>query len=80
MVPIIKAAESNNNFNYSLVLSGNHINKKFGETISEAILDNIKNIIKLDITNNYREPANMAISISIVIKKLTQVIQKLKSC
>ena len=61
-----------------MILSGNHLEKRFGETQKEVIADNIKNLIKLDISNNYKQPANMAISISIVIKKLTDIIQKIK--
>ena len=39
--------------------------------------DKIKNIIKIDISNYFKGPANMAISVSKVIYKLTETIQKL---
>jgi len=78
ILPVVKELEQYRDINCSMILSGNHLEKKFGETINEVLADNIKNIIKLDISNNYKQPANMAISISIVIKKLTGVIQKIK--
>lgn len=78
LLPIIKEIENFRNLKYWMVLSGSHVDKKYGGTIKEAIHDKIQNIIKMDISNNYREPAKIAISVSKVISKLTIIIQKIK--
>ncbi len=77
-MPVIKACEKIDNIKYSLVLSGSHVLKKSILNDNEIKLDNLKNIIKLDISNNFKESAKMAISVSRVIKALTIVIQRIK--
>lgn len=63
---------------YSLIISGNHLNKKFGRTISEVEADDHKHIIKIDSSNQFSQPAKMAISISKIIYETTKIIQKIK--
>ena len=78
LLPVIKATDNFKNLKYWVVFTGSHIEKKYGETIKEAKSDKIKNIIKIDISNYFKGPANMAISVSKVIFKLTETIQKIK--
>ena len=78
LLPVIKACEKIDNLKYSVVLSGSHVRKKSILNNSEVKLDNLKNIIKLDISNNFKESAKMAVSVSIVIKELTIIIQRIK--
>ena len=78
LLPVIKACEKIDNIKYSLVLSGSHVVKKSILNDNEVKLDNLKNIIKLDISNNFKESAKMAVSVSRVIKELTIIIQRIK--
>ena len=76
-MPIIKKIRKNESFSYHLIVSGSHLDKNYGETINEIKQDNHKSIIKLNSGNNFTQPAFMAISISKVIQKITEIFLKI---
>ncbi len=77
-MPIIKKIRKNESFSYHLIVSGSHLDKNYGETINEIKQDNHKSIIKLNSGNNFTQPAFMAISISKVIQKITEIFLKIQ--
>ena len=65
----MQALKKSDIVDYFLLISGNHLDKRFGKTISEIIEDDHKNIIKINSYNRYSHPAQMAISVSKIISK-----------
>ena len=61
-----------------LMITGSHISKEFGETISEIKRDKIKNIIKKKILDDKFKEKNISKYLERSIKVTTQVINKLK--
>ena len=78
LFPVLQAVKKKKHLDYTLVISGSHLIRKYGSTIEEVNQDDHKNIIKVTSNNNFSEPGNMAVSISKIILKLTKVIQKIK--
>ncbi|MEC8100046.1 MAG: UDP-N-acetylglucosamine 2-epimerase, partial [Pseudomonadota bacterium] len=75
---VMQALKKSDIVDYFLLISGNHLDKRFGKTISEIIEDDHKNIIKINSYNRYSHPAQMAISVSKIISKITKLIDKLE--
>lgn len=79
--PILKSLQKSKKIKLYFIVSGSHLDKKFGKTINEALKENIKvkekfyiqNKTKNTITNEYT-PLN----ISEIIYKYTKILKKIK--
>ena len=74
----MKELQKFKNTDYYLILSGSHLEKKYGKTINEVLRDKHRNIFKVKSSNNFAQPARMAISVSKTIFELTKIIQNIK--
>ena len=76
--PIYEQLQNDNNFNFQLIVSGAHLDKKFGNSISEIKDDNIKiaNIIKITAKQSQIDYTTRAISE--VINGVSKVLKKVQ--
>jgi len=77
--PIIKAINENENLIYNLIVSGSHLEKKYGNTIQQILKDKlkIKARIKL-ISYDNRIKTYTSLIISEAIKKISLILNKIK--
>ena len=77
--PFIKKISSNKNFKTSLIVSGSHLDKNFGNSLEEIKKDNIKILAKIKIllkTDNLSDASNY---FSIIQGKINKVLNFSKS-
>ena len=75
---IILKLSSFKKINHKLIVTGTHLEKKFGETINEINRLKIKNIIKIPIKMQETSSANSSIIASKLILKLNELFKKEK--
>ena len=61
-----------------LMVTGSHLSKEFGETISEIKKDKIKNVIRKKILDNKFQAINISNYIQRAINETSDVLKKLK--
>ena len=77
--PIIKAISEHKKLDYRLIVSGSHLEKKFGETISQIQKDKLKITAKIQLTNIFnKNPTYTANRIAETILKMSKVLRKIK--
>lgn len=75
--PFIKKFSSNNKFKVDFIISGSHLNKKFGRSFDEIKLDKIKSIHKIIISLNTNRLINTVKYFNLLQKRLSKVINKI---
>lgn len=78
LLPILNAISNHPKLEYSLIVSGAHLEEKYGRTINEIKADGFKisHQIKLDIRNNNLKNTPEAIGLG--INSISQVLKKMK--
>lgn len=77
--PIIREISKNNNLSYHLIVSGSHLEKKFGETIKQIKLDKLKIGSLIKLTDNQSKNVDYTSNrISESIYKISKVLKKIK--
>lgn len=77
-LPIIKAIDNHPDLDYSLIVSGAHLEKKYGETVNEIKKDGFKvsHEIKLDLKNDFLNNTPEAIGFGIT--EIAKALKKIK--
>ncbi len=78
MKNIILASNINKKIETSLIVTGSHLSKKFGNTFNEIRYDKIKNVHKIKINYNLKNLDKTNEYISILIKKTDKILKKIK--
>jgi len=77
MLPLSKKFSFNKKINFKIILTGQHLNKKFGNTYKIVSRDlNNKDIIKINIKQKNSSPKERLLSINLLVKKLTNLFFK----
>jgi UDP-hydrolysing UDP-N-acetyl-D-glucosamine 2-epimerase len=77
--PIIKAISEHKKLDYRLIVSGSHLEKKFGETISQIKKDKLKISAKIKLKNFSNENSTYtSFRIAETIFKMSKVLRKIK--
>ena len=66
------------NFNTKLIVSGSHLSRKFGNTISDIIADKIKPSCLIKINEKFNSSNDISNSLSLIIKKSNLYLEKNK--
>ena len=74
--PLIKKVQTLKKYNCDLIVTGTHLSKDFGNTISEIKKDNIKNIIKIKILGKSLNDHNICEYMSKGLVKFSNYIKK----
>lgn len=77
--PIIKKLNSSKKINCKFIVSGSHLDKNFGKTITEIKTDGIKVYSTLTVPDfDQKKYSFTPISISYIIKKVSELLEKIK--
>ncbi len=77
MLPLSKKFLSNKKISYKVIITGQHLNKKFGNTYKIAENDlGSKNIIKIDLKQKNSTSKERLVSMNLLINKLTKLLIK----
>ena len=77
--PFIKIFASNNKFNIGLIVSGSHLDKKFGNTLNEIKKDNIKILSKIKVTLRTNSLIDTAEYSNLLQKEINKELRKIKA-
>lgn len=75
---IITTCNQNKKINLSLIVTGSHLSKKFGNTIKEIEKDKIKNIYKINLNYDFKNKDKTNYHISTLINKTDIILKKIK--
>ena len=74
--PVLKLLKDDKNFNLKLIVTGQHLEKKFGNTFNEIKKDNFKILSKIKIFNNDDTIIGMNFALQKCISGITRVLLK----
>ena len=75
--PIIQALKESKKFNYILIVSGSHLNKKYGNTVSEIKKDKFRISYKIKLNSkSEKDPIYTTSNISKIINELSKILKK----
>jgi UDP-hydrolysing UDP-N-acetyl-D-glucosamine 2-epimerase len=77
-LPVIKALNKSKKIDCLLIVSGSHLDRKFGETISQIEKDNLKIAEKIKLKNNYNSSLQTPNLIGQAVIKISKSIYKYK--
>ena len=66
---LIKQFLKSKNFNTKLIVSGSHLSKKFGNTISDILADKINPSFLIKINDKLNSASEISDSLSLILKK-----------
>tara|TARA_B110000027_G_C16100859_1_gene292969 strand:- start:266 stop:1384 length:1119 start_codon:yes stop_codon:yes gene_type:complete len=75
---IILASNQHKKINLSLIITGSHLSKKFGNTIGEIKKDKIKNIYKINLDYSFKNLDKTNYYISSLIDKTDKILKRIK--
>ena len=75
---LIKQFLKSKNFNTKLIVSGSHLSKKFGNTISDILADKINPSFLIKINDKLNSASEISDSLSLILKKSNLFLQKNK--
>ena len=75
---IICACNKNKKIHLSLIVTGSHLSKKFGNTIEEIKKDKIKNIYKINLSYDTKNIDKTNNYISTLVNKSDQILKKIR--
>ena len=76
--PVLKLLNKDRYFNLKLIITGQHLEKKFGSTFNEIKKDNFKILSKIKIFNNDDSIIGMNFALQKCIKGMTEILIKNK--
>ena len=78
LVPIIQQISKTSNLEYSLIVTGMHLSKKYGYTINQILKDNLKIHAKVNSSPSGNTPYHMSKALGKSVVSFSKIFQKLK--
>ena len=78
MSSLIKKISKNKNFNLHLIVTGTHLDKRYGYTLSEIESDRVKIKKKIKIKTDIKNSLDIILSSSDLLSKFSKILRKIK--